>query len=85
MTTKSKLIVFATVVVCFICIGMIGNEAYAQGTSSLEKDIASRKGVSGSLASGGKENKDASRNPSRLQMGVGIGSCVVAFVVLKYL
>ena len=85
MTTKSKLIVFATVVVCCLCIGMIGNEAYAQGSSSLDKDMASRKGVSDSLASGGKENNDDSRIPSRLQMGVGIGSCVVAFVVLKYL
>ena len=85
MTTKSKLIMFATVVVCVICIGMIGNEAYAQGSSSLDKDMASRQGISESLANGSKENNDDSRTPSRLQMGVGIGSCVVAFVVLKYL
>lgn len=79
MTTKSKLILCAAVVVCCVCIGMIGNEAYAQG------DMASRQGIGGSLASGSKENKDDSRTPSKLQMGVGIGSCFVAFIVIKYL
>lgn len=86
MTAKTMLVLCAAVVFCCISIGMMANEAYAQGGSSksIDKELSQRRGVSGSLASG-KKDKGDSRNPTPLQMGVGIGSCVVAFVVLKYL
>lgn len=90
MTAKTMLVLCAAVVVCCFCIGMIGNEAYAQADSSsskaIDKDLATKKGVSNSLASGKKDkDKDGAAGPSKVQMGVGIGSCVVAFVVMKYL
>ena len=88
MTAKKILILCAAVAVCFLVIGMIGNEAYAQakpgGNTSVDRDIQSRRGVRESLTTS-KDKEDDGKGPTKVQMGVGIGSCVVAFIVMKYL
>ena len=69
MAAKRILVLCAAVVVCCFTIGMLADEAHAQSDSDSAKAI----------------DKDAGPGPTKLQMAVGIGSCVVAFVVMKWL
>ena len=53
-------------------------------TQGLDKKLATKRGISDSLASG-KDDEDTGDGPSRLQIGVGLGSFVVAYIVVKWL
>ena len=90
MTAKKKILILcAAVVVCCFAIGMLPDEAHAQSDSdsakAIDKDRATKKGVRNSLANGKKDDEDAGPGPTKLQMGVGLGSCAVAFIVWKWL
>ena len=76
---------------CIICLlvcalaALFTQDAYADSTSarSTDKNIAERRGVSGSLAQGKEVDED--RMPNKVQMWVGIGSVFVAVAVVKWL
>lgn len=87
MTAKRMLALCAAIVVLCLAMGMMPEEAYAQGDSdsakAIDKDRASKKGVRNSLASG--KDDDDSLNPSKAQMAVGVGSFIVMIIVVKWL
>lgn len=51
----------------------------------LDKGLATKKGISDSLTTKTKSEEEESTRPTRLQMGVGVGSFVVAYIVVKWL
>jgi hypothetical protein len=52
-------------------------------TKQSDSKVAQRQGVSGSLAQGG--GLDEAEGTTKTQAAIGLGSCVVAFIVVKYL
>lgn len=51
----------------------------------LDKGLATKRGISDSLTTKTKSEEEESTHPTRLQMGVGVGSFVVAYIVVKWL
>ena len=89
MTAKRMLALCAALVVLCLAMGMMPEEAYAQGDSdsakAIDKDRASKKGVRYSLASGKDDEDDDGLAPSKAQMAVGLGSFIVMIIVVKWL
>lgn len=91
MNAKRLWVVLALCVLVLLSVSVFTETANAQFNSdsneeaakSSDKKVSQRKGVEGSLADGGGLS-DAS-GASKVQMALGIGSCVVAFIVVKYL
>lgn len=86
MALKTILTVCALTVVFCLAMGVVADAAHAQDSGdakSSDKKVAQKKGVKNSLATSGP--KDDSKGPNKAQVTVGIGSCVVAFIVFKWL
>ena len=85
--------IFAVLGICAIlCLPMFlfTTDAAAQSSDTdnsknLDKTQAQKQGVSGALATRPGETEKDPTSPSRLQMGVGIGSVIVMFAVMKWL
>ena len=79
--------IWAILGLCFLllfAVSVFTEVAMAQDSAaaiSSDSRIGQREGVSGSLAQGG--GLDDASGASRTQMVIGIGSCVVAFLVVK--
>ena len=87
MNPKRLLALFALCALVVLLGGLTSEPAYAQGDSkaarNIDKEVAQRRGVSGSLAKGKIAEEGA--GPNKTQMAVGIGSCVVMIIVVKWL
>ena len=87
MNTKRVWAVAALCALALLFGGMFSEVAYAQNDSkaarTVDKEVAQRRGVSGSLAKGQIAEEGA--GPNKTQMAVGIGSCVVMIIVVKWL
>ena len=73
------------VLACFL-IGVMADIVHAQDTKNTkgsDQRIANKKGVSNSLAK--KNEDDAKDGPSKLKMGIGVGSIFVMIAVVKWL
>ena len=84
MTTKRLAAICAICVIIALSLTLFAAIADAQdssGAKTSDKKVAQRSGVSGALA----EDKDDADGPSKLQMGVGVGSIFVMIGVMKYL
>ena len=77
MTAKRMIILCAAVVVICLGVGLLPDDAYAQGS-------ASRRGVSDSLA-GGNPNEGKGTPPTKTQIALGVGSFIVMIIVVKWL
>jgi len=78
------------IVFCFAFGVLSDTAAYAQNdsdsTKAIDKDRATKKGVSNSLASGNpNEEEGEGAGPTKVQMGLGFGSLVVMYIVVKWL
>ena len=90
--TKKKLLALCTLcaLLCF-AFGVLSGTVFAQGDSdsakAIDKDRATKKGVSNSLASGKKEKEgdDGPSPPTKPQMALGAGSFIVMIIVVKWL
>ena len=88
MTVKRVLAVCAVCAILCMTLGIFSQVADAQDSSaakSVDRDLAMRRGVSGSLASGDKQDEDKGKGPTKPQMAVGIGSFIVMIIVVKWL
>ena len=97
MYLRKLLAVFGLCVIACLMIGAITPDAYAQNNQnnigdsdasrSVDKDRATKTGVGGALADGSEDALIGGEGdgPSRLQMGLGLGSCVVMVMVVKWL
>ena len=77
---------WATVALCLlVCLVMafFVEQAQAAETTKGDKDLAKKRGISDSLANTKGKTED-DRMPSKFQMGIGIGSIFVAFIVVKF-
>lgn len=72
------------IVLSFTLFASVADAQDSSGAKSSDKKVAEKRGVSGSLAST-DEKVDTSGKPSKLQMGVGVGSCIAMVAVMKYL
>jgi hypothetical protein len=84
---KKPMAVAALCALLVLCLGILAETAHAQNDSdaakTVDKSIAQRKGVSGSLAKG--KIAEEGSGPNATQMAIGIGSCVVMIIVVKWL
>ncbi len=87
MNVKKLVATAALCALLLLFIGIAAPAAHAQNDSdaakTVDKQIAQRKGVSGSLASG--KIAEEGSGPTKSQMAIGIGSCVVMIIVVKWL
>jgi hypothetical protein len=86
MKLSKWLALFGLCLIAFLAIGIDAPDAYAQDNNSIkanDKNSAEKFGVADSLAS--SDDEDDSDGPSKLQMGLGLGSCAVSYIVLKFL
>ena len=87
MTTKRIASICAICVIIALSLTLFAAIADAQdssGAKASDKKVAQKRGVSGALASSDDKDDDGT-GPSRLQMGVGLGSIFVMIGVMKYL
>ncbi|MEK7794897.1 MAG: hypothetical protein AAB353_10220 [Candidatus Hydrogenedentota bacterium] len=73
------------ILACFL-IGVMTDAVHAQDkktTKGTDKKLANKKGVSNSLAK--KKDDDGTEGPSKLKMGIGVGSIFVMIAVVKWL
>lgn len=87
MVVKSLLVLALICIALCICLAGFTEVAHAQdsdGAKSSDKKVSQKRGVSGSLA-GPEEDEGEAKGPNSAQVVVGIGSCVVAFIVFKWL
>ena len=77
---------------CGICLILVLSLTFFSGAAvaqesaarkESDKKILQREGVEGSLAE--TSSLTETDGPTRFQMGIGIGSCVVAFIAWKWL
>ncbi len=87
MKKKPLLITFAVCVALCLMLTVFVEPADAQdsdSTKKIDKKSAQKRGVSQSLADGKDKKKDGD-GPTKLQMGLGIGSVFVMIAVVKWL
>ncbi|MFP6581800.1 MAG: hypothetical protein VCD00_04520 [Candidatus Hydrogenedentota bacterium] len=88
MNAHKLLAIMGLCVMCCLCVGMFTPVTFAQDNNEIkknDKNSATKFGVSDSLASGDDDDEDATGKPTRFQMGLGLGSIPVAYIVMKYL
>ncbi len=91
MSVQKVLAILGLCAMLILCIGVFADIAQAQAKDTknaakkVDKDLASRKGVSGSLAKGKKGEEDKPTKATPVQMGIGVGSIFVMIAVLKWL
>ena len=87
MTMRKVFAILGIMAVLCLSIGMFVDQAHAQGdggaTKRVDKGIAEKKGVAASLKT--VKKGEPSKLATPLQMAIGIGSCFVAFIVVKWL
>ncbi|PCJ65038.1 MAG: hypothetical protein COA73_03155 [Candidatus Hydrogenedentota bacterium] len=85
MNSKIIMAVVLCVMLC-VAMGAMSTEAFAQdsnATKAVDKDLANKRGISASLASGADDEE--SDGPTKMQMGLGVGSIFVMIIVVKWL
>lgn len=89
MNVKRLLAIGALVGIFGLASGTFVELAHAQTDSKkvqgLDKGLATKKGISESLSTKKGEEEEEGGGTTRLQMGVGIGSFAVAYMVVKWL
>lgn len=88
MNTRRLLALLGICAILCLSVALFTGEASAQDSSSTKKmdqGKAQKRGVSGALETRGDDDEEDDGRPSKLQMGVGIGSFFVMFAVMKYL
>ena len=75
--------------VCGICLILVLSLTFFSGAATaqdasrnMDRRIAERESLEDSLADGGNKVSD---RPTRFQMGLGFGSCIVAYIAWKWL
>ena len=88
MTIRKVFAVLGILAVLCLSIGIFVDGAQAQGdskdTKRVDKGIANKKGVADSLKTV-KKGDEVPKRATPTQMAIGIGSCVVAIIVVKWL
>ena len=81
---NTKRIFSALMLLIFVCVmvGLVVDDALAQRSGASSGDTLERKGLSGLLQGKGG---DDDRAPTKFQKWLGLGSLVVAVLVIKYL
>lgn len=77
-----KLVRIAALVV-FLCFILAVAVEHAEATKG-DQSLAGRKGIGGALQTT-KKKDDEGEGPTKTQMAIGLGSVVVAFIVVKWL
>lgn len=90
MSARKLLALCALCVLFCFSFGLVSDVAFAQNdsksTKNIDKDLATKKGVANSLASGKKkEEGEDDLNPNKAQMALGVGSFIVMIIVVKWL
>lgn len=89
MSFKKVLAICALIGILCLATGTFVDLAHAQKDSKkvqgLDKGLATKKGISDSLSTKKGEEEEEGGGTTRLQMGVGIGSFAVAYIVVKWL
>jgi hypothetical protein len=87
MNVKKLLAAIALCAIVALFGGVLVESAHAQNDSqaakTVDKDVATRRGVNDSLAKGKIAEEGA--GPNKTQMAIGIGSVVVMIIVVKWL
>lgn len=85
MNARPILLVLGLLVAFALFVGLTADTAFAQEkvNKSADKNIAQKKGISGSLQTSKPEEE--ADGPSKLQMGIGVGSIFVMIAVVKWL
>ena len=90
MSVQKVLAILGLCAMLILCIGVFVDMAQAQAKDTknaakkVDKDLAKRKGVSGSLAKG-KKGEELPDKATPTQMAIGVGSIFVMIAVLKWL
>jgi len=88
MTIRKVFAILGICAVLLLSIGIFVDGAHAQGDSNatkrVDKGIANKRTVSDSLKTV-KKGDEAPKRATPTQMAIGIGSCFVAFIVVKWL
>lgn len=86
LNTKKAVTVVIVCLLITIIIAVVTTPAYAQkgdkDSLGADKDLASRKGISGSLAT---KQFDKDKLPGKWKIGFAIGSVITAIAVVKWL
>ncbi|HOK08089.1 MAG TPA: hypothetical protein PLJ10_00340 [Candidatus Hydrogenedens sp.] len=86
MFTKKTLIILATLLIVLIFFSLSIKPAYAAAGKGdalgADKDLASKKGISGSLAT---KQFDKNKLPGKWKIGFAFGSLAAAVAVVKWL
>lgn len=83
MDGKKLLCAMALCLALCVALAMWTELAFAQrGELGMDKELATKKGVGGSLAS---KEFDKNKMPGRWKISFGIGSIILAIAVVKYL
>ena len=89
MKTKRIAAICAICVIIALSLTLFAAIADAQdssGAKSTDKSVGQKRGVGGALTTRADDTKDDDTDgPSKLQMGVGVGSIFVMIGVMKYL
>lgn len=88
MNTHKLLAIMGLCVMSCLCVAMFTPVTFAQDSKEIkknDKNSATKFGVEDSLASGDDDDEDPSGKPTKFQMGLGLGSIPVAYIVMKYL
>lgn len=79
---QKKRLLTGTVAACALGFAALFMCDAAQAQSAKEKEIASRKGVSGSL---GSKDIDEKKLPGTMEIGLAIGTTVASIAAIKWL
>jgi hypothetical protein len=86
MSVHKVLVIIALCAALCLCIGFFVDTTHAQNDNkaakTVDKSLATKQGVSDSLAKGSKDSKTGA---TAVQMAIGIGSIFVMLAVLKWL
>ncbi len=83
MTAKRIIVLCAALVVVCIGLGSLPDDVYAQRDSAYAEDgggLTQRKGLAT-----GNPNEGKGVPPTKVQMGLGIGSVIIMIIVVKWL
>ena len=83
-----KIVIAVAVMCAVLCLSLalFTEDAQAQDSNeskNSDKKIAQRRGISGSLAA--PDDDDDGEGVTKTQMWLGLGSCAVMWIVVKYL
>ncbi len=84
MNTKRIILAIGILMTLALFLGLTVDKAFAQGkpNAGADKNIAQKRGLGALQTSKPEEEADG---PSKLQMGIGVGSIFVMIAVMKWL